>query len=112
MPDVVILDIGMPLLNGLETTRQLLKHDPDFKVVETSGAFVATSGNQPYRTNARTKTALDKMAELRRLTFIILIFKRHSVASLRAAVAQQQNGALGAWPLVYTTVRDIRIPGA
>jgi hypothetical protein len=52
------------------------------------------------------------MAELRRLTFIILIFKRHSVASLRAAVAQQQNGALGAWPLVYTTVRDIRIPGA
>jgi DNA-binding NarL/FixJ family response regulator len=27
------LDIGMPLLNGLETTRQLLKHDPDFKVI-------------------------------------------------------------------------------
>ena len=32
-PDVVILDIGMPLLNGLETTRQLLKHDPNFKVI-------------------------------------------------------------------------------
>ena len=32
-PDVVILDIGMPLMNGLETTRQLLKHDPDFKVI-------------------------------------------------------------------------------
>ena len=32
-PDVVILDIGMPLLKGLETTRQLLKHDPDFKVI-------------------------------------------------------------------------------
>ena len=32
-PDVVILDIGMPLLNGFETTRQLLKHDPDFKVI-------------------------------------------------------------------------------
>jgi DNA-binding NarL/FixJ family response regulator len=32
-PDVVILDIGMPLQNGLETTRQLLKHDPDFKVI-------------------------------------------------------------------------------
>lgn len=30
-PDVVILDIGMPLLNGLETTRQMLQHDPDFR---------------------------------------------------------------------------------
>jgi DNA-binding NarL/FixJ family response regulator len=32
-PDVVILDIGMPLLNGLETARQLLKYDPDFMVI-------------------------------------------------------------------------------
>lgn len=32
-PDVVILDIGMPFLNGLETTRQLLQHDPNFKVI-------------------------------------------------------------------------------
>ena len=30
-PDVVILDIGMPFLNGLETTRQLLQHDPSSK---------------------------------------------------------------------------------
>jgi DNA-binding NarL/FixJ family response regulator len=32
-PDVVILDIGMPLLNGLEATRQLLHHNPHFKVI-------------------------------------------------------------------------------
>jgi len=32
-PDVVILDIGMPLLNGLDTTRQLLQHDPQFKII-------------------------------------------------------------------------------
>jgi DNA-binding NarL/FixJ family response regulator len=32
-PDVVILDVGMPQLNGLETTRQLLKHDPQAKVI-------------------------------------------------------------------------------
>jgi DNA-binding NarL/FixJ family response regulator len=32
-PDVVILDIGMPFLNGLETTRQLLQHDPNFKII-------------------------------------------------------------------------------
>lgn len=32
-PDVVILDIGMPKLNGLDTTRQLLQHDPQFKII-------------------------------------------------------------------------------
>jgi len=28
-PDVVILDVGMPRLNGLEGTRQLLKTNPE-----------------------------------------------------------------------------------
>jgi DNA-binding NarL/FixJ family response regulator len=32
-PDVVIVDIGMPYLNGLDATRQLLQHDPHFKVI-------------------------------------------------------------------------------
>jgi DNA-binding NarL/FixJ family response regulator len=32
-PDVVIVDIGMPNLNGLEATRQLLQHDPNFRVI-------------------------------------------------------------------------------
>src|SRR5256886_13811748 len=32
-PDVVILDVGMPNLNGLDTTRQLMQYDPNFKVI-------------------------------------------------------------------------------
>lgn len=32
-PDVVILDIGMPNLNGLSATRQLIQHNPDQKVI-------------------------------------------------------------------------------
>lgn len=32
-PDVVIIDIGMPNLNGLEATRQLIQHDPNFRVI-------------------------------------------------------------------------------
>src|SRR5258708_2300881 len=32
-PDVVIMDIGMPLLNGIEATLQLLKSAPQTKVL-------------------------------------------------------------------------------
>ncbi len=32
-PDVVVLDIGMPNLNGLSATRQLMKHNADQKVI-------------------------------------------------------------------------------
>src|SRR5438046_10710132 len=32
-PDVVILDVGMPRLNGLEATRHLLKANPEAKVL-------------------------------------------------------------------------------
>jgi DNA-binding NarL/FixJ family response regulator len=32
-PDVVIVDIGMPNLNGLDAVRQLRQHDPHFKAI-------------------------------------------------------------------------------
>src|SRR4029077_4518690 len=32
-PDVIILDVGMPNLNGLEAARQMLRHNPQARVL-------------------------------------------------------------------------------
>ena len=40
-PDVVIMDIGMPVMNGIEATRRIVEDAPDVKVI----AFTASSDN-------------------------------------------------------------------
>lgn len=36
-PDLVLMDIGLPLLNGIETTRRILEKKPDMRVLAISG---------------------------------------------------------------------------
>jgi NarL family two-component system response regulator LiaR len=32
-PDVILMDIGLPGLNGIETTQEILRHSPDAKII-------------------------------------------------------------------------------
>lgn len=42
-PDLIVLDITMPVLNGIEAARQIRKHNPDVKLV-----FVSMHGDPIY----------------------------------------------------------------
>jgi two-component system, NarL family, response regulator NreC len=42
-PDVAILDIGMPLMNGIEATRQIVKRLPDSRVL-----ILSMHASEPY----------------------------------------------------------------
>ena len=52
-PAVVVMDIGMPLLNGLEATRQILKEFPSSKII-----ILTAHSDDAYVQNARESGAV------------------------------------------------------
>jgi len=86
-PDVVIVDIGIPHLNGLDTTRQLLQYDPNFKVI----VLTITDSDQVIR------EALDAGARG-------FVLKSDAARDLVAAVEALQNKRMFFTPRVNDLV--------
>ena len=82
-PDFVILDIGMPNLNGLAATRQLAQLDPTFKVIVLT---VVDSDNV-------IREALDAGARG-------FVLKSDAVRDLVAAIEALQRGQMFFCPML------------
>ena len=82
-PDVVLLDIGMPLLNGIEATRQLSKTSPATKVV------IVTAHNEPQY-----------VVEAFRAGASGFVLKRCALSELVIAIRQVLSGNTYVTPLI------------
>jgi DNA-binding NarL/FixJ family response regulator len=82
-PDVVLVDISMPLLNGIDATRQLLKHTPQAKVI-----FVTMHADADY------------VAEAFRAGASGYLLKRSAASELVTAIHDVMKGRYYVTPLV------------
>ena len=88
-PAVVVMDIAMPLLNGLEATRQIRKDSPDTKVL-----ILSAHSDDAY---------VEQMAALGAAGFLL---KQTSSHALATAIREVQKGNTFFTPSIAKRVRD------
>ena len=93
-PEVVVMDISMPLLNGLEATRQIRKALPSTKVV-----ILSAHGDGPY---------VEKAIELGVSGFL---FKQSSATTLANAIRAVHRGAVAFSPAITKRLSAGKLPG-
>jgi DNA-binding NarL/FixJ family response regulator len=88
-PDIVVVDIGMPLLNGLDATRQLKRAMPDLKII------ILTINEDP-----------DLAAEAFRAGAASYLLKNSAASELLLAVDEAMRGQSYVTPLVAKGLVD------
>jgi len=88
-PDIVVVDIGMPLLNGLDATRQLKREMPDLKII------ILTISEDP-----------DLAAEAFRAGASSYLLKNSAASELLRAVDEAMRGQSYVTPLVAKGLVD------
>lgn len=83
MPDVIIADVSMPLLNGIEATRQILPKAPKIRVVFLTMHADVAYANEAFRAGASGS-----------------ILKRSAAGELVTAIREALNGGVYVTPSV------------
>jgi len=86
-PDVVLMDVSMPDLNGIEATRQIVREDPDVKVLALSGYSSKSFVSDMLKAGASGYILKDSLAgELIRAINAIMAGQRYLCPKVAAIV--------------------------
>jgi RNA polymerase sigma factor (sigma-70 family) len=89
-PHVVVMDVAMPDLNGIEATRRLLKDKPDLKVVGLSGHADKQFVSQMLKAGASAYLLKDSAAEeLVRAIRAVMVGKTYLSPDIAKGVVDQ-----------------------
>jgi len=89
-PHVVVMDVAMPDLNGIEATRRLLKDKPDLKVVGLSGHADKQFVSQMLKVGASAYLLKDSAAEeLVRAIRAVMVGKTYLSPDIAKGVVDQ-----------------------
>ena len=89
-PDVIVTDISMPLLNGIEALRQLKKTKPDVRVVFLTVHADVTYVTEAFRAGARG-----------------YVLKQSAAEELRSAIRTVHEGGTYVTPLITKELGDL-----
>ncbi len=90
--DVVVLDLAMPGMDGIETLKRLLAQNPDLQVIMLTGHATVQKGIEAVRLGARE--VLEKPADMSTLLAKIADAKTDKILLVEKRMEEQIRGIL------------------